>query len=255
MKQISIIFLYLSAISFSVYSQDVEVKRERVFTGTALYGFMNGGADLFFEFDVERLVNRDILFNGEEYTIDIYELPTAENAFGIYSMHVFRCERADTLGFTNCLSPYQYQAVAGNLYVSIVFPSGSAAAKRMAHDVLEYYVDASADNIQPYFPSFPGIESVYSGHVKFVRGPLSALNASVGMYNLVKDTPFYGAWFAAKKGEDTFRTIIAFESAADKNAFKEKLTTGSILEEDELYLYIEGQEPAEEENDAGPFGF
>ncbi len=255
MKRISFLILFISVFSFSVHCQDVEVKRERVFTGTALYGFMNGGADLFFEFNVERLTNRDITYNGEEYTIDIYELPTSEDAFGIYSMHIFRCERADTLGFTNCLSPYQYQAVAGNLYVSIVFPSGSTAAKSMARDVLEYYVEASADNIQPHFPNLPGIDSVYSGYVKFVRGPLSALNASVGMYNLVKDTRFYGAWFVPNREQGTFRTIISFESVEDKNAFKEKMNNSNVLEEGELYLSIEGEEPVEEENDAGPFGF
>ena len=57
---------------------------------------------------------RDVVYEGQEYTVEIYDMPTPEDAFGIYSLHVFRCQRADTLGCIDCLSPYQLQAVAGN---------------------------------------------------------------------------------------------------------------------------------------------
>lgn len=256
MRYFPFVFLFLFIFCLPAGSQEVEIKRVRTFTGTALYGFMNGGADLFFEFGVEELTNYDIEYKGEEFTVDVYKMPTPEDAFGIYSMHVFRCEWVDTFGFINCLSSYQHQSVIGNLYVSIVFPSGSSAAKSMVSDLLKYFLSLDTVNHQrPSFPSFPGIDSVYSGQVKFVRGPLSALNASVGMYNLVKDNIFARAWFTAKGDEDAFFTRVYFESAADKEAFKEKLTTGKLLEENELSLYIEAEEPIEEDNDAGPFGF
>ena len=111
-------------------AQEMTVKRERVFTGTGLYGYMNGGAEQFLEYGVTKLTARDLEYDGEEYALEIYEMPTPEDAYGIYSLHVFRCQRADTLGCIDCLSPYQLQTVCGNRYVSLEFPSGSERAQR-----------------------------------------------------------------------------------------------------------------------------
>lgn len=42
-----------------LWAQDgVQVKRERVFTGSGLYGFMNGGAEQFLEYGVSRLIGK-----------------------------------------------------------------------------------------------------------------------------------------------------------------------------------------------------
>lgn len=127
-------FLLFLCIPLLLSAQEVEVKRERTYNASGLYGFMNGGTDQFLEYGVKQLVVRDIIFKGEEYVVEIYDMPTPEDAFGIYSLHTFRCERADTLNCINCLSPYQLQAVSGNQYVSIVFPSGSAVAQQNADE-------------------------------------------------------------------------------------------------------------------------
>ena len=68
------LFLYAQQI------KDVEVKRERVFTGEGLYGYMNGGADLYLEYGVYKLTARDLIYKGEEYMLEIYELPSPEDA-------------------------------------------------------------------------------------------------------------------------------------------------------------------------------
>lgn len=124
-----------------LWAQDgVQVKRERVFTGSGLYGFMNGGAEQFLEYGVSRLTARDVVYKGEDYTLEIYEMPSPEDAFGIYSLHIFKCERTDVLGCIDCLSPYQLQAVVGNKYVSVVFPSGSSAAKDAVDELIRLYL-------------------------------------------------------------------------------------------------------------------
>src|SRR5215469_7216798 len=108
----------------------MEIKNERTFAGSALYGFMNGGADLYYEYGFKELVSREIVFKGEEFTVDIYTMETPLDAFGIYSIHAYKCLRADSLGRFDCQSKYQLQAVDGNDYVSIVFQSGSNAARK-----------------------------------------------------------------------------------------------------------------------------
>ncbi|MDL2305625.1 hypothetical protein LJC72_09860, partial [Bacteroides sp. OttesenSCG-928-D19] len=94
----AILVALMLAPAIALHAQDEpQVQRERQFAGTALYGFMNGGADLYFEYGVQQLISRDILYGSQEFTLDIYQMPTPADAYGIYSMHVFRCQRADTL--------------------------------------------------------------------------------------------------------------------------------------------------------------
>lgn len=47
-------------------AQEITVKRERVFTGTGLYGYMNGGAEQFLEYGVTKLTARDLEYDGED---------------------------------------------------------------------------------------------------------------------------------------------------------------------------------------------
>lgn len=162
---------FLLFIPALLAAQEVEVKREREFTGSGLYGFMNGGAEQFLEYGVSKLIARDVVYNGQEYTIEIYDMPTAEDAFGIYSLHVFRCQRADTLGCIDCLSPYQLQAVAGDKYVSVVFPSGSATAKSKVDELIRYYLPMDGKD-NPEIPELLNEMSPYSGKLKFLRGPI-----------------------------------------------------------------------------------
>jgi len=235
-------------------SEDLKVVRERPFTGQGLYGFMNGGADLFLEFGVRKLINRDIIFKGEDFTIDIYEMPTPNDAFGIYSMQVFKCQCADTLGGLNCLSPYQFQAVVGKQYISIVFPSGSESAQKMAAEVLEIYLPLKNLDL----PSFPaGWESSqpYSGNVKYLRGPISVSNASKALSGLLKDSAYTGVWFRKTDQMNRFEAYIHFNDPESVSAFKEKLDKDGIVREEGSSIWIKGEEKEEETPDFGPFGF
>ena len=67
MKGLLLTCLLCLSISW-LEAQEMTVKRERVFTGTGLYGYMNGGAEQFLEYGVTKLTARDLEYNGEEYT-------------------------------------------------------------------------------------------------------------------------------------------------------------------------------------------
>ncbi len=252
-----ILLFFLLSIAFSqlsiAYCQ-LSVTRERVFTGSGLYGFMNGGADLFMEYGVTELVTRDIEYEGEKYTVDIYEMPTPEDAFGIYSMHIFRCQRADTLDCIDCLSPYQLQAVVDNKYISVVFPSGSARAQKIADEVIRTYLSEKSKS-SPSFPSGLAGDLPYSGVIKYLRGPLSASSASKDLSILLKDILYSGIWFRGERGEDTYKAYILLSNAAEAIKLKDRIPATDIIEEGTGFLYVKGEEKEEDTPDYGPFGF
>jgi len=253
MRSVYYFFLVLLLPVF-LHGQEVELKRERVFTGAGLYGFMNGGADLFLEYGVTLLTNRDIVFKGENYTIDIYEFSSPEDAFGIYSMHVFRCQRADTLGCIDCLSPYQLQAVVGNKYVSVVFPSGSTAAQQAVDELIRKYVGLDGKD-KPGFPKQLITQSPYSGQIYYTRGPISVSNVSKDLSVLLKETVYSGVWIKNDKGSNTYQAYILLPGKEAGNQIKERMTSTNILAEGDNFLFIRGEEKEDDSPDYGPFGF
>jgi len=253
MKSVCYFFLLLLLPLF-LHGQEIELKRERVFTGAGLYGFMNGGADLFLEYGVTLLTNRDIVFKGENYTIDIYEFSSPEDAFGIYSMHVFRCQRADTLGCIDCLSPYQLQAVVGNKYISVVFPSGSAAAQQSVDELIRKYIVMDGKD-KPGFPKQLITHSPYSGEIEYTRGPISVSNVSKDLSVLLKKTAYSGAWIKKDKVSNTYQAYIQFSGEETSKQIKERMISTNILAEGDNFLFIRGEEKEDDSPDYGPFGF
>lgn len=255
-------FLFFLCVPAFLGAQEPEVKRERTFTGTGLYGYMNGGAEQFLEYGVSKLVTRDVVYQGEEFTVDIYDMPSPEEAFGIYSLHIFRCGRADTLGCIDCLSRYQLQAVAGNRYASVVFPSGSARAERLADELIRLYIPLEGQ-LRPDIPEDLREERPYSGRLKYLKGPISVSGISASLAALLKEGGYTGVWFVSDKTDpEGYRVWIDWKEAADKEALKTALATGDIfreqriLREGETYLYLFLREKEEsEEEDHGGFGF
>ena len=245
---------FLLLIPAFLVAQEVEVKRERVFTGSGLYGFMNGGAEQFLEYGVSKLTARDVVYDGQEYTIEIYEMPTPEDAFGIYSLHVFRCQRADTLGCIDCLSPYQLQAVAGNKYVSVVFPSGSAAAKNKVDGLIRQYLPMDGKD-NPEFPALLKELSPWSGKLKFFRGPIGISGVSTSLMHNLEEIEYTGVWFIADKPSKSYRALVCVKEEKELKKLKEKVPASDIIQSGNDFIYIRGNEKESEEEDHGGFGF
>lgn len=230
------------------------VKRERVFTGAGLYGFMNGGADQFLEYGVSKLVTRDVVYKGEEFTIDLYDMPTPEDAFGIYSLHIFKCARADSAGCIDCLSPYQLQAVAGCQYVSVVFPSGSGAARGLADELMRLYApEAGKPGLK--VPQALGLSLPYSGRLKFLRGPIGVSSVSTSLAHILDGVAYRGVWFIADKPAKGYKALLEIPDEVDRQRVEARVPAADRLTGGPGFLYMAGKERETEEDDHGGFGF
>ena len=237
-------------------AEDITVKRERVFTGTGLFGYMNGGAELYLEYGVRKLTTRDLVFMNDEYTLDIYEMPTPEDAFGIYSLHTFKCLQSDTDDCINCLSTYQLQMATGNYYFSLVFTSGSEKARTNAKVLLQQYIaDIKGNSI-----AFPEqiqtfVSHPYSGKLKFLRGPISISGAQLSLANTLKDVTTNGVWFFPSDKENENRAFIVFNDAETANSIREKIEPDDIVDYAETWLHIRCRDTKKPDDNNGPFGF
>ena len=112
----------------------IEVADSRTFNGNALWGYINGGADIYLEYGFDNLLAQKIEMEGKQYTVDIYKMKDSEAAFGIFSVSVFNCNEKLARASFSCITPYQVQFVKGPYYVSIVNEDGSIAEQNICKE-------------------------------------------------------------------------------------------------------------------------
>ena len=232
---------FLLTTAFSVFCagfgfSQVEVKNERVFTGTALYGFMDGGADLYYEYGFKELVSREITYKGEDFTVDIYNMDTPLDAFGIYSIHIFKCLRTDSLGRFDCLSKYQLQAVDGKAYVSIVFPSGSSAARKAAGELYRMYVTDGKTGINIPDQLTYAVKSV-SGTVKYMKGKLGLNNVQPSLVELLDGMNSYEVWYVENTDKNPV-ILFLLQTGKDCTLLQKRIPEKNIIRKGEKFVLI-----------------
>lgn len=220
-------FFFLSLVAFlllvspsGLIAQDVpEIKNERVFKGKALYGFMNGGSDLFLEYGFEELYVSDVKFKGSEFAVEVYMMPSPEDAYGIYSQHTFKCDPADAGTCPDCTSPMQYQTAMGNLYITVVYPSASARAAEYAPELAGIFFRKYGTEGKPVIPE-PVLAGVTEGdkitlRVKYARGAISLSNLNSSVMPAVEGLEGYSAWLL-----DGGRTMIYLDMRTPESMSK-----------------------------------
>jgi hypothetical protein len=220
--------LYAQNSSSDFSPSDIKITRERDFTGTALYGFMNGGSDLFLEYGFQDLKALEITYKGIPFTVEIYKMPSPEDAFGIYSQHTFKCIPADSRFYLDCTSARQFQAAEGNLYISVVFDPASPMAKDFAYLIAKHYTTLYGSGGKPSIPDQiaglmnPGDEKSLT--LKYATGPISLSNINSSLMPLLEELKGYKAWIL--KGKETGDIVlIRFVSSEDFSSFSKGLTS------------------------------
>ena len=226
----------MSVLFAGICFSQMEIKRERTFTGTALYGFMNGGADLFYEYGFKELISRDIQYKGEEFTVDVYTMDTPLDAFGIYSIHAYKCLRTDSLGRFDCLSKYQLQAVDGNNYVSIVFRSGSNAARKAAAEIYQVFVADGKTGIR--FPSQLTYLATYrSGTIKYMKGKLGVSNVQPSWIDMLHDMGSYEIWYVENTDRDNL-LLLLFQAVKDCTLLQKRIPGEKIIRRGDKFVMM-----------------
>jgi hypothetical protein len=226
--------LLLMVSSVAAAQSNPEITRERTFVGTALYGFMNGGSDLFYEYGFDQLVAREVNYKGEEFIVENYRMKSTEDAFGIYSLHTFRCLRVDSLDRFECQSQYQLQAARGDQYISIVFQSGSDAARYAADELLNIYAPKQEDEKADILQELASFPKPYSGTVKMMRGPIAVNNIYSDFLPWLEGMSGYSVWLAEREG----CALFVLKDASDFNTFKSRVSASSILKEGENSVLV-----------------
>jgi hypothetical protein len=258
-KRIYVCFLLLFASSFA-HSQDANLfrlsnedlvgmqeKRWSVYTEDQLWGYINGGADIYLEYGFDFVSAQDITWQNESFKVDAYKMKSPMAAYGIYSISRFGCIETGVISNWDCIGKQQVQAAIGNLYLSVISYSGSdkgnEIAKEIGRTIIGRYQQSSF--------SLPSIitESCINPSlpkIKLITGQLGMQNAYSSLESAFGSISDYQLWVVPFEIDSASQTLLLvnFSSNTDLQSVKEKLlekntsTTKSIIKEKGSQLMI-----------------
>jgi len=196
--------------------------RRTSFDGNSLWGYINGGADLYLEYGFENIIVHDIEFRGKPVRFDLYRMKDPNAAFGIFSVYSFACDSLSGPGQFNCGTRWQLQAVKGNYYLSAILSAGTRDEYIYASQIAEALLsNIEAISFEPGAPFLPGVFSTIPGRKKFCRGMLGIENGAPDISSMLTGFKFKDVWHIEMlPGEPGgTATIISFLNNDDMTKF------------------------------------
>jgi len=186
----------------------VESAQNRMFTETSLYGYINGGAELYLEYGFDTLIVTEMKVEGNDLKLEVYRMKDPEAAFGIFSVSRFRCNGGAQLTEHFCRSAYQLQFCKGPYYISIINDTGSEAdqgrSASLAALLIENITEPSFDPTEFYAD---GIDRETMRGAVLVRGPLGIYNGIPSLSDRLGNADGFSA-LMIRNGQDTVASLL-----------------------------------------------
>lgn len=205
---------------------DGKITRTEYFDGSSLWGYIDGGADIYMEYGFDKALVQELQLQQHQFKIDIYQMRDVGAALGIYSVSIHKCSEVDSLPKFNCFSQYQLQMAHGRFYISIVNINGTSEeqvlSKQIARKII-YKSNEKSFHLPLLFMDKAFIP--YQKDLKFIRGKLGIQNGFPQWQDLFEEMENYALYLLPvdiKEGSIRIAQI-QFLTESDKNLFYNKL--------------------------------
>ncbi len=200
------------------------ITRTNYYNGDALWGLIDGGADLYLEYGFDKLLLQEIEWHGIKFRIEFYRMKDSKSAFGIYSVSQYKCNKNDTLTKFICITSYQIQSALGNIYVSLANDKGNNEAVNLSFQLF-YNILSRTNEILFDIPDYFKKNSLkpFVNNLKFIKGKLGLQNGFPAWSDLFDQFQNYELYVLPfeREGGYTYISQIKFESENDLLRFKE----------------------------------
>jgi len=206
----------------------LKVTETHNYDGGSLWGYMDGGADLYLEYGFQKLTSQAVKCNDITFQVDIFEMNNPLSAFGIYSVNRFRCkEGSDTLVSNDCLNAYQYQIVAGKYYINIVNQVGSSKAIETSLQIGRLFEQKLKGQPEVAFPN--EIKKNLTGNnrikLKLMVGRLGVQNGYPDWSEFLSGWENYHLWMLPVEGKTLL--VLTWNSGVIPPKFKALIEAGN----------------------------
>ncbi|MBN1415207.1 MAG: hypothetical protein JW973_08920 [Bacteroidales bacterium] len=197
---------------------DAAFKIPKTYTGASLLGYINGGAELYFEYGFSDAWVNEIRLMGGKYITEIYRMKGPEEAFGIFSVSRFQCGSTPSMSPFTCQTPYQLQICAGSFYINIINKTGnstdSITSLKIGEAIVGKIKEKPAD-ITYYLPDIS--PETINREAVLVKGKLGIMNGAPDLVDYFGDAKGYYAIIL--RHETEIILSVRFLSEEDRNAF------------------------------------
>jgi hypothetical protein len=166
------------------------------YDGKGLYGYIDGGAELYREYGFRRLEVYTIADMKDTIKVEVYRMTGALAAFGIFSVNRIRCTGTDNLFQFSCADQHQLQAIQGDYYFRIVNERGSPRAAQFIHKtalLLKQKLGGSRDALTPLLTT-----KEFRDHLdglKYCTGPLGIQNGAPDISEFVEGIDRFSMYY------------------------------------------------------------
>lgn len=198
-----------------------EFQSPRHFTGESLFGYMNGGAELYREYGITDAVITEFDLKDGHYKCEVFKMTGPEEAFGIYSVSKYRCLSLPPVSPFACQTRYQLQICKGTYYISIINKRGSYADSLVslkAGEILAGRINDPSADLAPFIPDVNRAELDHNAVL--AKGKLGLMNGATDWEDFFRDiTGYYTLIYTAKeksilsvrfKAEEDFQQFVKF---------------------------------------------
>jgi hypothetical protein len=157
----------------------LEVTRTGHFDGKALYGYIDGGAELYREYGFVDLTVQELEIEGHQLVAELYRMRDSLAAFGIFSAFRGNCAGDDTYRLYWCLTPGQVLTATGRYFLRVQRLTGGSPGHGITKMVALRFLDLlppAGGVVLPWFTSGPDIQ-VWQRKAALVCGVLGLQNA------------------------------------------------------------------------------
>jgi len=197
---------------------EAKFQAARHFTGESLFGYMNGGAELYREYGITDAVITEFDIEDRHYKCEVFKMTGPEEAFGIYSVSRFRCLSSPQFSQYTCLNKYQLQICKGAYYISIINRTGSTTDSLVtikAARIIADKITAPSIDLRTFIPDSD--PEMIKGTAILAKGKLGLANGATEWEDYFKDQ----SGFSVLKYSSGDKTILSarFSNAEDFKLF------------------------------------
>ncbi len=206
----------------------LEVVSTRPFAGKALYGYIDGGAELYLEYGFDRAIVQEIHFNGEAYSVEVFRMSDPAAALGIFTVSRGNCGQVDSLSRFSCISTYAAQWALSDCFVRIANSSGSPAAQA-GELLLARLLSKKIQGDSIEIPSILAAAGKTEHRLLYVRGTLGMQNGLDEWSALVDGLEGFEAYLVVRQ-DSSVRTLVGdfrFRKDSDMKKFRSVFLEGS----------------------------
>lgn len=209
-------------------TENYKVETADYYDGKGLWGYMDGGADLYLEYGFEGLLVQEITYKEVPVKCEIYKMKDALSAFGIFSVQRHNCKQIPGFKTMHCCNNYQVQIVQGEYYISIINQTGTKAAQDVSAELAEKFASQiSAKEITfPKHPYFAG----KSSKLIYIKGEISLSNVYPQALSYLDDVEGYNIWLLPSEDKTPAVSIIHFENTGELKKYSEYAFPGATFE-------------------------